>query len=393
MSTSSPSAGPEASSLRAARAAIVAWFELSQRDLPWRRTRDPYAVWVSEIMLQQTRVETVAPRYARWMARFPSVTALAAAPLDDVLAEWAGLGYYARARNLHASARLCAAEHGGQLPRRLDEIGRLPGIGRYTAGAIASIAFEFPAPILDGNVERVLARLFAVGGDVRAQPARGRLWRLAERMVEPADDGALPSQVNQGMMELGALLCSPRRPRCPECPVAALCQARSRGAPEALPEKPRAQRVTELSQVALALWRGGKILLVRRPPEGLWGGLFELPSGEPTPGESLVGAARRIAAERVGLRVDAAAIAPLPAPAASFQHLLSHRRVTFHGYRAAAPSGRVRRTFYDAHRWVAPEAARTLGVSRATDRIIKTLAATAALEPPRRRKSIGQEGT
>ena len=393
MSPPAPAVRTEASTLRTARAAIVAWFGESQRDLPWRRTRDPYAVWVSEIMLQQTQVSTVAPRYARWMTRFPSVQALAAAPLDDVLAEWAGLGYYARARNLHAGARLCAAEHGGRVPRSVDEIGRLPGVGRYTAGAIASIAFDLPAPIVDGNVERVLARLFGVRGDVRAQPARGRLWQLAGLLVDPGEDGARPSQINQGMMELGALLCTPRRPRCDDCPVAPLCQARRDGDPESLPHKPPAQRVSELSQVALALWRGGKILLVRRPAEGLWGGLYELPSGEPTVGESLVGAARRIAAERVGLALDAAAIAPLPPPAACFRQLLSHRRVTFHGFRAVAPAGAVRRTFYDAHRWIAPEAARALGVSRATDRIIALLANPATLEPPRRRKPIGQEVT
>lgn len=369
-----PDSEPELASVRAA---VAGWFVRGHRDLPWRRTRDPYAVWVSEIMLQQTRVETVAPRFSRWMARFPTASVLAEAPLDEVLAEWAGLGYYARARNLHAAARLVAREHGGELPSQPEQIARLPGIGRYTAGAVLSIAFDQPAAILDGNVERVLARIFRVGGDPRSAAVKKRLWSLAEGIVAAADavggERYRPSEVNQGLMELGAVLCSPRRPACMACPVESLCQARRAGQAEAYPEKARATAVLAVEQVALALVRSGKLLLMRRPPEGLWGGLYELPSGEPQVGESLPGAARRIAAERAGLDVPVHSIEPLPPPAGSFVHQLSHRRITLHGFRAPAPAARVRRAFYDHHQFVPLPAAAGLGISRATSRLIAAL--------------------
>src|SRR5437762_5888523 len=188
-----PAPDADEARLGALRRAVIEWFRRGHRDLPWRRTRDPYAVWVSEVMLQQTRVDVVAPRFVRWMERFPTVTALADAPLDDVLAEWSGLGYYARARNLHAAARQVADDHGGRVPDEPDEIARLPGIGRYTAGAILSIAYGRPAPILDGNVERVLARVFRVEGDPKGRRARERLWSLAARLVERARGRDEPS--------------------------------------------------------------------------------------------------------------------------------------------------------------------------------------------------------
>ena len=213
---------------RALAEVVAAWFAAGHRDLPWRHTRDPYAVWVSEVMLQQTRVDVVAPRFTRWMHRFPSVAALAEAPLDEVLAEWSGLGYYARARNLHAAARLIFEDHGGEIPDDEAGISALPGIGRYTSGAILSIAYGKKAPILDGNVERVLARVFRVEGDPRHGLTRERLWKLAARMVAGDED---PSHVNQGLMELGALVCSPRRPACLACPADASGSLQSRFGP------------------------------------------------------------------------------------------------------------------------------------------------------------------
>ena len=350
-------------------ASISQWFAAGHRDLPWRRTRDPYAVWVSEVMLQQTRVETVAPRFLKWMERFPSVAVLAEAPLDDVLAEWSGLGYYARARNLHAAARMVAEEYGGRIPDDEAGIAALPGIGRYTTGAILSIAFGKKAPILDGNVERVLARAFRVAGDPRHGSTREQLWRLAAEVAGGDHD---PSQVNQGLMELGALVCSPRRPACLACPITRLCEARRHGDAESFPFPTVKTKVTAVEQVTIALIRDRKVLLVRRPPEGLWGGLFELPSGEPLVGETPLCAARRIAQEKAGLEVIEAA--PMPAPNDRFVQELTHLRVTFHAFRADAPRTRVKRAGYDAHQWIDLARARLLGIARSTQRLLAALA-------------------
>lgn len=351
------------------RGALLRWYRHGHRDMPWRKLSDPYAIWVSEIMLQQTRVETVAPRFLRWMARFPTVARLADAPLDDVLAEWSGLGYYARARNLHAAAQQIVSAHGGRVPDELDAVLALPGVGRYTAGAILSIAYGKPVPILDGNVERVVARLFCVDGDPARTDVRARLWALAGRLVEGAED---PSAVNQGLMELGAVLCSPRRPGCLTCPLSARCAARRAGEAERYPEPTRKNKVTPVEIATIALVRDGTVLLAQRPPDGLWGGLFELPSGELTVGESPLGAARRVAKERVGL--EAEDIAPFPPPDDRFVQELSHLRVTFHAFRAVG-RGRVRRSGYDAHQWIDIRRARLLGISRSTHRLLAALAA------------------
>lgn len=359
------------------RRAVVAWFARGHRDLPWRRTRDPYAVWVSEIMLQQTRVDTVIPRFSRWMARFPTATALARAPLDDVLAEWAGLGYYARARNLHLAARQIEERYGGELPDRENDLESLPGIGRYTRGAILSIAFSQEAALLDGNVERVLARVFRIGGDPKGATTKKLFWELAERLVRGTRALQMdPSRLNQGLMELGATVCLPRNPACLVCPLREVCKARKAGLAEAYPEASRKARVQEVATVSVALVREGKVLLMRRPANGLWGGLYELPSGELLVGETALGAARRVARERAGLELTLESLSPLPGGAARFEHLLSHRRMTMHGFVGPAPVslGRVRRSGYDAHRFVTVEAALDLGVSQATRRQLEALA-------------------
>jgi A/G-specific adenine glycosylase len=295
-------------------ARLLAWYRAGHRDLPWRRTRDPYAIWVSEIMLQQTQVATVIPFYQRFMERFPTVEALASAPEDEVLRLWSGLGYYSRARHLQRGALEVLDRHAGRIPAAVEELLRLPGIGRYTAGAIASIAFERAAPILDGNVLRVLCRLCGLRGDPKRAPLHRRLWGLAEELLPQGDAG----DFNQAIMEMGATLCTPASPRCDLCPLADRCEARRLGLQESLPELARAPSPTPLRMAAVVVWRGPEVLLVKRPsepPEGRqkrhdwWAGMWQFPSGPVAPEESTPAAAVRLAQETVGLRVTSGAVA------------------------------------------------------------------------------------
>jgi A/G-specific adenine glycosylase len=264
-------AGPDSKTVRLLQKALLTWYEGARRDLPWRRTRDPYAIWLSEVMLQQTRVETVIPYYERFLARWPTVGALAEAPVDDVLAAWSGLGYYRRARMLHDAARAMAPSG---LPADAEGLARVKGIGRYTAGAVASIAYGEAAPLVDGNVARVFARLFAIEDDVRGSKGLARLWALAGELVHAGDPGAW----NQALMELGATVCVPREPRCLVCPVREACLARAAGLERELPRmkakaRPRVQR-----KWALVATRGTSVLLGQRRPDARFGGMWEPPS-------------------------------------------------------------------------------------------------------------------
>ena len=251
---------------------LSAWFVREKRDLPWRRTRDPYRVWISEAMLQQTRVETAIPYYERFLARFPTVEALAGAEEDSVLAAWSGLGYYRRARALRAAAQVIVERHGGRFPDEVEQLLELPGVGPYTAGAIASIAFGRPEPLVDGNVTRVLSRVFGVEG-ARTGP---RIWSLAKELVTEEDPGSW----NQALMELGALVCLPRAPLCDRCPIADRCVARKEGRVEELPA-PRARPSTiSIDVVVLAASNAGRWLLERRPAKGRMAGMWQLPTVE-----------------------------------------------------------------------------------------------------------------
>ncbi len=256
------------------RRALHAWYGQAKRDLPWRRTRDPYAIWVSEIMLQQTRVEVVAPYYERFLQRFPDVAALARAPIEDVLHAWSGLGYYRRARHLHAAAQQVVADHEGCVPAAPGALEALPGIGRYTAGAIRSIAFGEPAPILDGNVTRVFARVYGLDAPVESAAMRASLWKLAAAWV----DGDTPSETNQGLMELGATVCTAVAPACERCPLAGACDAYHTGRVTTLPRpkvRPPARRV---AMIAAIVRRRGRVLLVQRQSGALLEAFWELPT-------------------------------------------------------------------------------------------------------------------
>ena len=363
----------------ALRAALLAWYRANRRDLPWRRTRDPYAIWISEAMLQQTRVETVIPYYERFLARFPDVAALATADLDDVTALWAGLGYYSRARNLHRAAREVMEHHAGRLPDDVDALRALPGVGRYTAGALASIAFDKPAPIVDGNVARVLARLLALDGDVRSHEVQDRLWSEAGELAHGEDPGA----ANQALMELGATVCTPRAPRCDACPWTRACAARAQGRAEELPVKSRASEPRRIEAVAALLKRGGRVLAVQRPQRGLLGGLWELPGGEIAAGEPPERALARALQAGLGLGISNVR------PVGRVEHAFTHRLLRLHVYRAGPSEGRVRRTGWDAHRWVSPAALGALPVGGPTR---KALTLLDGHEPCRERNRINQLG-
>lgn len=265
---------------------MLAWFASAQRRLPWRETYEPYAVWIAEIMLQQTQVDTVLPYYRRWMERFPTIADVARAPLEAVLKAWEGLGYYGRARHLHGTAQALVERHGGRMPGDVEALRALPGVGPYTAGAIASIAFNRPVPLVDGNVARVLGRLHAEGAAAGSPAARAAAWAAAGRLLDAACAvGGQPREFNQALMELGALVCRPRGPTCLLCPWQADCRARLSGAPEAFPPRvARRARPVRHGVMLLAQARASSgeslWLLRRRPSRGIWGGLWEFPWAE-----------------------------------------------------------------------------------------------------------------
>ena len=308
---------------------VVAWQRRHGRhDLPWQGTRDAYRLWLSEVMLQQTQVATVIPYYERFLARFPSVAALAAAPVEDVMALWAGLGYYSRARNLHACAQAVESEHGGRFPESAEALARLPGIGASTAAAIAVFAFGERAAILDGNVKRVFARHFGVAGWPGEAAVARELWRLAHEAVPERDVEAY----TQGLMDLGATVCTRSRPACAVCPVAGTCVARSQGRQAEMPgARPRRERPLRAASFVL-LTQGSQVLLERRPPAGIWGSLLALPQFEPDLGEAALSAAVQA---RFGLSVDS--LERLP----ERHHDFTHYRLELQTWRGRASAGRM----------------------------------------------------
>ena len=280
---------------------LLTWYERYGRDLPWRRSRDPYAIWVAETMLQQTQVQTVIPYYERFLARFPTLEALAAAPLDDLLKVWEGLGYYARARNLHRAARLIVQEQGGQLPQSSDTLRRLPGVGRYTAAAVASIAFGQDVAALDGNVIRVLCRLFAVDDDPDRPAIQRRLEKLALAIMPPGRAG----DANQAFMDLGAMICTPARPQCLLCPLTTLCRARQETLQDALPIRAARQEHPHRDVTAAVIRDGdGCCLITQRPLDSMLGGMWEFPGGKRLPDEDLKVCLRREIEEELGIQID-----------------------------------------------------------------------------------------
>jgi A/G-specific adenine glycosylase len=354
---------------------LLSWYAACRRDLPWRRTRDPWAIWVSEIMLQQTRVDTVVPYFERFMARFPTPLALAEAPEDQVLSAWSGLGYYRRARMLHAGARVVAERSG--IPQSREGLLELPGIGRYTAGAIASIAFGEPVGLVDGNVARVFARVFALDDDMRRAGMK-RAEQLAERLVPERK----PGDWNQALMELGATICTPRSPVCDRCPIASSCRARAEGRVNELPvmaEKPKPK--PQAVQALVARSRDGRVLLARRRAGGLFGGLWEPPcvDGDEAAGADLVA--------RFALSTSALT--------GSVTHVLSHRRLTVDvhsGILSKAPSKATKLPdVYETAELFDDASLEDLGISKLARKILH--AALAKDDDPQRAAARDGEST
>lgn len=308
---------------------LLNWYDNNKRTLPWRDHPDAYAVWISEIMLQQTRVETVIPYFEKWMLLFPTVQALASATERNVLNAWEGLGYYSRARNLHKAAKIVANDFDGKLPRTVSELVGLPGIGKYTAGAIASIAFGKDEPALDGNLKRVYARLFDVEVPVDSQAGEKLLWGLARENLPKGRAG----DFNQALMDLGATICVPKKPRCLLCPLMALCKARQNGTQAQRPvKKPRKSTPQYVHAVGIVI-RRGKVLLAQRSSKGLLGGMWEFPNGR-VDGDPAKGLAQALKAG-YGLRVRRKERLGV------VRHAYTHFKVTAHAYRCElmGPSG------------------------------------------------------
>ncbi|WP_434381811.1 A/G-specific adenine glycosylase [Melittangium boletus] len=370
----SPSAEPLVPPERRAsvRAGLLAWYDQQKRDLPWRRTRDPYAIWLSEVMLQQTQVATVIPYWERFLQRFPTVEALADAPLADVLAGWRGLGYYSRARNLHRAAQEIVTRFGGRLPPTAAELLTLPGFGRYTAGAVASIAFGEDAPLVDGNVARVLSRLFEVEGVPGDRVREARLWALATELVP----GERPGDFNQALMEHGATVCRPDNPLCLLCPVREACLAFRHGRVGELPPA-KVRAAPKQMTLAVAVWaHEGRLLLARRADKGLFGGLWELPAAEvdADPPESEC-AARLSQALGTPVRVGAAL--------GVVRRQLTHRTLTLRLLRVTGATRPTQAPAFQDTRWCTPEEAAALGMSTAMHKALQAaLDAGALVLPP-----------
>jgi A/G-specific adenine glycosylase len=328
---------------RVLRRKLLAWYSKNARDLPWRRSRDPYRVWVSEIMLQQTQVATVREYFARFVREFPTIRRLAAADEQQVLRLWEGLGYYRRARQLHAAARIIAADHSGHFPRSVDELRKLPGIGRYTAGAIASIAFDQRAPILEANTIRLLCRLIGYRDDPRSAGGQRLLWHVAEELLPQKHI----AHFNQALMELGSLVCTPSEPECGLCPLSTLCAAHAAGLQQEIPRPKPRQNYTELREAAVIVRKNGRVLMRQCARGERWAGLWDFP---------------RFTAEIEGPQFAQEIITKLhdqtgvtcgsPVLLKTIKHGVTRYRITLECYQAAHVTGRPRATNGSAVRWI-----------------------------------------
>lgn len=347
--------------MKVIRSKLLDWFQHQKRDLPWRETKDPYKIWLSEIMLQQTRVETVKPYYKKFLQQFPQVQDLAAAPLNDVLSMWSGLGYYRRAKNLHKASIQIMEQFEGKLPSNAKDILSLAGIGRYTSGAILSIAFEQAEPIVDGNVQRVFARLFLEKEPVGSKELLKKCWKYAEKIVV----GESPGDLNQAIMELGALICTPKSPTCMLCPLQLECKGLANGSPHKLPT-PKAKKKVPTIRIAWAkIKRSGKLLMLQRPSDGLFADMWELPGmysdeKQAEPSSKMLHAYLK----NIGLDVQ------ISEPAQRFTHKLTHRKMEIYVFSCNKIKGRITLP-KDKWHWVDLKQNPSLPISSITNKIIR----------------------
>ncbi|MHB8133743.1 MAG: A/G-specific adenine glycosylase [Anaerolineaceae bacterium] len=308
---------------------LLDWYHKNARNLPWRNHPDPYAIWISEIMLQQTRVESVIPYFNRWIQNFPNISSLAKADQQEVLKLWEGLGYYSRARNLHNAAKIILDSFGSIMPDDPKLLESLPGIGKYTSRAIASMAFGKDYATLDGNIRRVLSRVFNLEIPARSPEGEKKLWQFAEENLPPGRAG----DYNQAIMDLGASYCSPRNPRCMICPIHKLCQAYSLGLQEQRPIMPHKEQIPHYVVTAAIIIRDGKVLIAQRPNSGLLGGMWEFPGGKMNDGETLVQCLEREIKEELDCNIS------VGEEFGVYQHAFTHFRITLHAFLCIVVNG------------------------------------------------------
>jgi A/G-specific adenine glycosylase len=324
------------------RKALMDWYRVNQRDLPWRRFSDPYLIWVSEVMLQQTQVKTVVPYYDAFLKRFPSLKRLARADLQDVLKAWEGMGYYARARNLHKAAGIVLNQHRGIVPQSWPDFHELPGVGDYIAAAVLSIAFGAPYPVVDGNVKRVLSRLFVIEEPVNRPPSKKIFQRSATELLSVKNPGTF----NQAVMELGALVCKPRNPLCPECPVQTWCRAYQTNRIAEFPRRLKKQTTPQYRIAVGVVFKNDRVLITRRKPDGLLGGLWEFPGGKIQQGEKAKAACIREIMEEVNLAVK------IDSHLCRVKHAYTHFKIQMEVFCCSYISGRVRLNGPVDHHWI-----------------------------------------
>ena len=335
---------------------LLPWFARNKRCMPWRNNRTPYRVWISELMLQQTRVDQVIPYFNRFMKRFPSLKSLAAASQEEVLKQWEGLGYYSRARNLHKTAQIISRDFRGRFPRTAEEIIKLPGVGSYTTAAIGSLAFNLDLAVVDGNVIRVLSRLFAYTKDTRSTTAKKEIQQLADALLVKGDAG----NFNEAMMELGATICLPKNPRCTDCPMFKVCLGHESGRPIDYPIKAPKKKVPHIIVgAAVVTNRKGEVLIAQRRNEDMLGGLWEFPGGKQEIGETIQQCIVRELKEELGINIETGVFL------ITVKHAYSHFTMEMHTYFAKIKSGRPRPIECQDYRWVEISALREFPYSKA----------------------------
>lgn len=343
---------------------LLAWYDQNRATLPWRASLDPYRVWLSEIMLQQTQVETVIPYYNRFLTMYPTIMNLADAPLDAVLKQWEGLGYYSRARNLHKTAQIVAHDKNGQFPDTVEGLLALPGIGRYTAGAIASIAFGRVAPLLDGNVIRVFSRLTDLADDVTQSATQATLWKLAEDWLPNERVG----DYNQALMELGRLVCKPRKPLCTDCPIQVGCLAYQHETQQDRPVKKKKAPTPHYDVTAgLIRDKAGRLLIAQRPLDGLLGGLWEFPGGKQEDGETLEACLQRELMEELAIEVEVGGLF------VSVKHAFTHFKITLHAFECLHIGGDPQAIEVKAFAWVTENELENYSFGKADRQVIQAL--------------------